>query len=96
MSESETIGKRIKRERMSRSLTQRELAEKVGVGVPHISKIEADREQPSDELLARFATTFDLDAGELSLVARRVPDDLLEKLAGNPQEGLAFLRKWAK
>lgn len=91
---AETIGKRIKRERMERSLTQRELAEQVDVGVPHISKIEADREQPSDELLERIASQLKIDPDELFLAARRVPDDVLDELARDPKKGLAFLRQW--
>ena len=39
-------------------MTQRVLAERVGVGTPHISKIEAGRENPSDELLRNIAEVF--------------------------------------
>jgi transcriptional regulator with XRE-family HTH domain len=38
---TETLGNRIRRERLAKEMTQRELAKKVGVGVPDISKIEA-------------------------------------------------------
>ena len=90
----ETIGQRIKRERLNLNLTQRELAGKVGVGAPHISKIEAGREIPSDELLGKFADALDCDYEELLLVARRMPSDLMETLASDPQRSLQFLRKW--
>ncbi len=96
MTEAETIGQRVKRERVAKSLTQRELAEIAGVGVPHISKVEADRENPSDDLLLRMAEVFEVDADELLLVARRVPDDLLDRLATDPAEALEFLRTWKK
>lgn len=91
----ETIGGRIKRERLAREMTQRDLAEAVGVGVPHISKVEAGRENPSDELLEKLAETFDLDVDELFLVARRVPEELVEKLAADPAAAAAYLRKWS-
>lgn len=91
----ETIGERIRRERLRLQMTQRALAESVEVGVPHISKVEAGRENPSDELLSRLADVFGVDAEELLLVARRVPDSLVEKLAADPREALAFLRTWA-
>ena len=92
MTSPETIGQRIKRERLGLSITQRELAEKVGVGVPHISKIEAGRENPSDELLARIASVLGLETEELLLVARRLPDELIDVLASDPKEALEFLR----
>jgi DNA-binding XRE family transcriptional regulator len=90
----ETIGQRIKRERLDCGLTQRDLALAVGVGVPHVSKVEADRENPSDELLCKIAEVLRLDADELLLVARRVPGALMEKLAASPSESLQFLRTW--
>lgn len=94
VSGGEHVGQRIKRERMSRSMTQRALAEAVGVGVPHISKVEAGRESPSDELLGRIAQVFGCDADEFLLAARRIPPDLMDKFAANPERSLEFLRQW--
>lgn len=91
---AESIGERIKRERLKLELTQRELAEAVDVGVPHISKIEADRESPSDDLLRRLAKVFKVDEEELLLAARRVPESVVEDLAEDPAAGLAFLREF--
>jgi transcriptional regulator with XRE-family HTH domain len=93
MSTAETIGQRIKRERLARDLTQRELAEAVGVGVPHVSKVEADRENPSDDLLGKVAQLFKLNVDELMLVARRIPETLMDRLAANPTRSLLHLRK---
>lgn len=70
MPTSETIGQRIKRERLASNMTQRDLANRVGVGVPHVSKAEAGRENPSDELLRKLASVFKIDADEPFLVAR--------------------------
>lgn len=94
VSDIETIGQRIRRERLERSLTQRQLAEKVGVGVPHISKVEAGRESPSDELIGKIADEFGVDKDELLIAARRVPDELIEKLASDPSASLEMLRTW--
>jgi transcriptional regulator with XRE-family HTH domain len=88
----ETIGQRIKRERLALKMTQRELAEAVDVGVPHISKVEAGRENPSDDLLRRLARVFKADVDELLLVARRLPETMMEDLAADPAEALMFLR----
>ena len=94
MNDADTIGQRIKRERLDRQFTQRDLADAVGVGVPHISKVEAGRENPSDDLLAKLARVFGVDPDELLLVARRLPPELSEKLAQNPSQSLEFLRTW--
>lgn len=90
----ETIGQRIRRERLARSMTQRDLAGRVDVGVPHISKVEAGRENPSDELLGRVARELDLDADELFIVAGRVPNEIADSLAADPSSAIKYLRKF--
>jgi transcriptional regulator with XRE-family HTH domain len=90
--DAETIGQRIRRERLARDMTQRDLAERVGVGVPHISKVEAGRESPGDPLLLRLAEVFEVEAEELFLVARRLPDEIAEEFAADPEKVLAFYR----
>lgn len=72
----------------------RELARLVGVGFPHISKIENDKEPPSDELLSRIAEAFGLDADELVMVAGRVPEWYVTALTADPVRGLAHLRRF--
>lgn len=94
VSDVETIGARVRRERLARGMTQRQLAEKVRVGVPHISKVEADRESPSDVLLKRLAEVFGIDPDELYLVARRLPEAMVEKFAIDPAKALTYLRQW--
>ncbi len=94
MDEVELIGQRIKRERLARGMTQRELAVLIGVGVPHVSKIEAGRENPSDELLRKVADVFGCDFDELLLVARRIPPHLMESLVADPVRSLEYLRRW--
>ena len=90
----EPIGQRIRSERLKRAMTQRGLAEEVGVGAPHISKIEAGRESPSDELLRSIAEVLACNFDELLLAARRMPPDLMERLASDPKGSLEYLRQW--
>lgn len=92
MGEVETIGERIKRERAVRDMTQRELADKVGVGAAHISKVEADRENPGEPLLHRLALVFGIDVKELFLVARRLPEDMAEVFAEHPRRVVELYR----
>jgi transcriptional regulator with XRE-family HTH domain len=77
---------------MDAGMTQRDLAGKVGVGVPHISKVEANRENPSDDLIVRLAEVFGVDPDELFLSARRLPPALAEDLASDPAGALRFFR----
>ena len=90
----ETVGQRIRRERRSRGMTQQTLAEKVGVGVPHVSKVETGRENPSDELLSNIADTYGCDLDELMLTSKRMPTYLIERFAAYPQQALRYLQRW--
>ena len=92
----EPVGQRIKHERLSRAMTQRELANEVGVGAPHISKIEAGRESASDELLRTIAKVLECDFEELLLAAKRMPPDLMDVLASDPRLSLQYLRQWKR
>jgi transcriptional regulator with XRE-family HTH domain len=90
----ETFGARVRRERLALQMTQRQLADQVNVGVPHISKVEADRESPSDGLIERLAEVFGVDVDELFIVARRLPESMVEKFAVDPAKAAAHLREW--
>lgn len=96
MPEVETLGARIKRFRLQRGMTQRDLAQRVGVGVPYISKIESGRERPGDEVLLAIAESLGDDPDELFLVARRLPPDLVDQFAASPADGVRYLRSWSK
>ena len=51
----ELLGKRIKDLRLSRGLTQEQLAEATNIGAPSISKIESGVYHPSDKHLEQIA-----------------------------------------
>ena len=85
--------------RLSR-MSQRELAEKVGVDFTYLSKIENGRvEPPSEAVLKRiacaFATALGQDeielADELIILAGKIPSDLADTLSRNPG-AVQFLR----
>ena len=46
-----TLGHRIKEIRSEQSLTQQQFADSISVSRPFISRVEADKENPSDSLL---------------------------------------------
>jgi transcriptional regulator with XRE-family HTH domain len=93
---SDSLGQRIKQERLKRGLTQRELADAVGITVPYMSKIEANRETPTDEKLVRVAEVLRLNADELILAAGRMPSDVMDRLTADPSKALEFLRRMRK
>lgn len=88
------IGERIRAERIEAGLTQRQLAESVDVGTPHISKIENGRENPSDALITLIAKRLDVNRDELLLVAGRVPYDIMARLTASPQRAARYLRRF--
>ena len=90
----ETIGQRIRRERAARGMTQKQLAARLRVGASHVSKIETGRESPSNALIEKAAAAFLADPDELMLVARRMPEHIMGRLAIDPAHSARELRRW--
>ncbi|MEA3506115.1 MAG: helix-turn-helix domain-containing protein, partial [Elusimicrobiota bacterium] len=61
----ETLGERIKKLRLEFELSQEELAIRLGVPRPSLSKIEAGKREVSSSELAKIAGIFDVSADEL-------------------------------
>lgn len=89
-----SLGARLRELRLRQGLSQRALADVVGVGFPHVSKVEAGREAPSEDLLRKLAVELDADLDELLLLANRVSDELRETVAAKPHLAPRFLRSW--
>ena len=73
----ETIGQRLKRLRLDRGLSQRELAAP-GVSYAYISRIEAGTRQPSVKALRRLATKLEVTADYLETGSQLAPDEQRE------------------
>ena len=91
---------RLRELRKAARLSQRALAEKVGVDFTYLSKIENGRvEPPSESVLQRIAKELASELGmdeieladELITLAGKIPSDLAETLSRNP-EVIRFLR----
>lgn len=54
----DTLGKRLRRLRDTAGINQADAAAAAGIGRPHLSKIEADKDPPSLEVLARLAVLY--------------------------------------
>lgn len=59
------IGQRIRKFRKASSLSQEELAEKVGISVTHMSHIETGNTKLSLEVFVNIATVLDIQTDEL-------------------------------
>jgi HTH-type transcriptional regulator, competence development regulator len=89
----ETFGETIKRHRRELVLTQRQVAEKLGIDVTYLSKLENGRgEAPSEKLVRELASELKADPEELLALAGRVPSEIRE-LAQGDVEFARFLRR---
>ena len=85
----ESFGETIGRLRREQGLTQRLLAEELGIDFTYLSKLENDRgERPSEKLVRALAERLGVDSEELLAQAGRVPEEIGE-LA---QKDLTFAR----
>lgn len=62
---NESIGQRIARIRKARELTQKELAEKIGITRSLVSNYEISRIRLYDEMVTRFAIALEVSADEI-------------------------------
>ena len=83
-----TVGQRIREIRKHRNLTQRELAERVGINFTYLSRVENDRlddqQTPREETIQRIARVLDADVDELLLLAKRIPDAYRDRILSRP------------
>ena len=59
------IGKRIQTQRLEKGITQEKLAERAGISVVYLSKIENGRVYPTLETLSNICTELDTELAEV-------------------------------
>ena len=83
------FGERVKELRLQRKLTQQKVAEKVGVTVGYISKVEKERLQfgdyPSEKFIHKLADALQCDEDELLLLTDRVPPAIQMRVLERPE-----------
>ena len=72
-----SLGQVLKRQRAALALTQRELAQRLGVKASHIAYLENDRRRPSLSLLNRLADVLGLQKESLFLLAHPEASSLI-------------------
>jgi len=79
-----TFGQRLRELRQSKSMTQKELAEKIGISFAYVSKLETGTKSPPREkiilTLAKVLDANDADIDELFGLAKKMPSDLREQI----------------
>ena len=81
MAEAQQFGKKLRELRSQAHLTQRELAQKIGVDFTYLSKIENGvLPPPSEKVLLLLAEVLNADRDELFALAGRVPTDIAQML----------------
>ncbi len=90
------LGSRIRERRKALGLTQRQLAELVGIDFTYLSKIENDvmPYSPSTKALKRFADALKVDELELLQLAEKLPSDM--GAIADTDQGIRLLRHAAK
>jgi len=83
-----TFGQKIRQLRKARTLSQRDLAERVRVSFTYISKIENGHldfgDYPSEELILKLAKALGADADELLLLAKKIPESVRKRVIQRP------------
>ena len=82
------FGSKVRELREQRGFTQRELADRVGVSVSYISKVENERlhfgDYPSEKFIHKLAIELSADEDELLLLTDRVPLSLRQRIRQRP------------
>jgi len=89
-------GEFIREMRFRAILSQAALAEAVGVGTPHISKIETGAERPSVELCYAIAEVLPCDGERLAAMFGYLPEWADRALREHPMLALLMLAKTAQ
>ncbi len=88
------FGQRVRELREASGQTQRELAERLGVSVSYISKVENERlhfgDYPSEKFIHKLAAELDADEDELLLLTDRVPVSLRKRIRERPEAFKTF------
>jgi transcriptional regulator with XRE-family HTH domain len=90
------FGQRLRALRKERGLSQRALAKKLGVNFTYLSKIENERldfgEVPSEDLICRIAAALEVDGDELLILAKKIPEQIRQRVFERPEVFRALAR----
>lgn len=83
-----TFGQRLRQLRKAQNLSQKTLADKVGINFTYLSKIENERldfaQFPSEELIRKLALALEADLDELLILAQKIPEQIKKRVMERP------------
>lgn len=89
-----TFGQRLRELRKEKRLSQKALAEIVGINFTYLSKIENERldfaQFPSEELIRKLAKALEGDEDELLILAQKIPEQIKRRVMERPDAFLVF------
>jgi transcriptional regulator with XRE-family HTH domain len=94
MRKSNQLGETIRRHREALRLTQRSLAQRLGVEASHVAFIESGRRKPSLKLVARLADVLGLDRQDLLFQAHPEAKELI--VLAEPEERRKTSLSWQR
>ncbi len=88
------FGSKLKNLRKEHKITQRDLADSVGVDFTYISKMENGKleNSPSIETIIKIANVLETNADELLILANKIPETIRKTIVDD-NLAAAFLRK---
>lgn len=91
------FGEIIRELRNEKRMIQKEVAERVGIDVTYLSKIENRKlPPPSQEKIKRLAEVLDADEDRLITAANKVPEDIAEMIPNSSSKVPNLLREGKK
>ncbi len=89
---NQTFGQALRELRRSRGISQRDLAEKVGVDFSYISKIENDRlPPPAADTIVKICNALEVSPDSLLVLSGKIPKELKEAIGSSPA-AMQFIR----
>lgn len=73
------IGQILKHIRVNKGISQKEMAEKLGISSNYLSLIESDKKEPSQDKIADFAEALNISKEALLLASTDAPAELNDK-----------------
>ena len=90
------IGQFIRDRRQERELSLRDLARRIAIDPALLSRVEAGKAPPSDQLLEHVAEALDMSADEFLLIAGRLPEKIRAMVEKQPYRVSTALRSLAE
>ena len=87
-----SFGLFIRQRRENKGLSLRETAHQVEVDAAYLSRVEAGKAPPSEQLVRRLAEVLGHDQDELILLSGRLPDSLHAQLFREPERAAATIK----